>query len=118
MTKHECLKNDEARMTKIRDLRHLVIRHSCFFRHSYFDIRHSGAMVVLLALACVAVAAEPPEQPILRLEPDGPLTFVTSLAYSPDGRTLYEAGWDKIVRVWRQDVPAGQWRIARNLTYR
>lgn len=52
----------------------------------------------------VAQPAQPPpvdERPLLRLEAGGPTTFVTSLAFSPDGKTLYAAGFDKVVRVWK-----------------
>jgi WD40 repeat protein len=48
--------------------------------------------------------AAPPQvddRPLLRLEAGGPTTFVTSLAFSPDGQTLYAAGFDKVVRVWK-----------------
>jgi WD40 repeat protein len=48
--------------------------------------------------------AQPPQvddRPLLRLEAGGPTTFVTSLAFSPDGQTLYAAGYDKVVRVWK-----------------
>jgi WD40 repeat protein len=41
------------------------------------------------------------EKPLLRLEAGGPTAFVTSLAFSPDGKTLYAAGYDKVVRVWK-----------------
>src|SRR5260370_42587956 len=41
------------------------------------------------------------DRPLLRLEAGGPTTFVTSLAFSPDGQTLYAAGFDKVVRVWK-----------------
>jgi WD40 repeat protein len=48
--------------------------------------------------------AAPPggdDRPLLRLEAGGPTSFVTSLAFSPDGKTLYAAGFDKVVRVWK-----------------
>ncbi len=52
MTKHECLKNDEARMTngQMLALRHssFVIRHSGFIRHSLLDIRHSVSVPFVL----------------------------------------------------------------------
>ncbi len=40
------------------------------------------------------------KEPLLRLEAGGPTSFVTALAFSPDGKQLYAGGWDKVVRVW------------------
>jgi hypothetical protein len=39
-------------------------------------------------------------EPLLRLAADGPLSQISALAFSPDGETLYAAGWDKVVHVW------------------
>lgn len=39
--------------------------------------------------------------PLLRIIPDGPLSAVSSLAFSPDGSTLYAGGRDKLVHVWQ-----------------
>jgi hypothetical protein len=47
------------------------------------------------------------EDPVLRLEGGGPLSPVSAVAFGPDGATLYEAGWDKVVRVWRRDPGTG-----------
>src|SRR5258707_15581588 len=48
-----------------------------------------------------AVAQEKNDaKPLLRLEAGGPTSNVTSLAFSPDGKTLYVAGFDKVVRAW------------------
>lgn len=44
------------------------------------------------------------QNPVLRLEAGGPTARVTSMAFSPDGKTLYEAGLDKVVRVWTRDA--------------
>ncbi|MFL5246146.1 MAG: WD40 repeat domain-containing protein [Gemmataceae bacterium] len=66
------------------------------------------SLVSAFALATGARAEAPAEaaaskQPVLRVEAGGPTAFVTSLAFSPDGKTLYAAGFDKIVRVWTLD---------------
>ncbi len=78
---------------------------------------------VLLLLAAVAAGqgpALPPgdNEPQLRLEPGGPTSLVTALAFSPDGDTLYEAGWDKVVRVWVQDAQADRFVLDPRATYR
>lgn len=47
------------------------------------------------ASTCLAV-----EPPILRLEADVPTQIIWSLAFSPDGSTLYSVGSDKLVHAW------------------
>jgi WD40 repeat protein len=64
-------------------------------------------LVVLLSTlgGAATVAADNPlppgdKEPAPRIDPGGPGAFVTSLAFSSDGKTLYAAGWDKVIRVW------------------
>ena len=47
------------------------------------------------------------KEPLFRLEAGGPTSRVTALAFSPDGQTLYAAGGDKVVRVWRLYLVGG-----------
>src|SRR5438309_6562703 len=65
--------------------------------------------ILLLAGATARAQAQVPPapagtagdtEPLLRLEAGGPTSYVTALAFSPDGKLLYAAGWDKVVRVW------------------
>lgn len=42
--------------------------------------------------------------PVLRLETGGPRSYVSGLAFSPDGRQLYATGWDKAVQVWNRNA--------------
>src|SRR5262249_30959853 len=68
--------------------------------------------LILAALLCSGPAAGARAQapaakdrrPILRLDAGGPTSSVTALAFSPDGTTLYAAGFDKLVRVWKRDA--------------
>jgi WD40 repeat protein len=57
----------------------------------------TGVLVLLLPAFVEAQNLKP----VLRLEAGGPTSNVTSMAFSPDGNTLYAAGFDKVVRVWR-----------------
>src|SRR5438067_13165276 len=72
------------------------------------------------AAAQEAAAPVPPgdQVPVLRLEGGGPLGPVSAVAFGPDGATLYEAGWDKVVRVWRRDAPAGRFALDAPATLR
>ncbi len=56
--------------------------------------------------------------PIFRLEAGGPLNQVKGLAFSGDGRTLYVAGWDKVVQVWRLEADSQTWTLDRRATLR
>jgi WD40 repeat protein len=69
-------------------------------------------MLVSALGAATAVAADnqlPPgdKEPVLRIDSGGPGAFVTSLVFSPDGKTLYAAGWDKVISVWTLNDKGG-----------
>ncbi|QDV33987.1 WD40 repeat domain-containing protein [Tautonia plasticadhaerens] len=80
------------------------------------------ASFLIVGLLAVASGAQdpgaPPDEPILRTEAGGPSGPVMGLAFSPDGRTLYEGGWDKVVRVWARDPEAGRFEADPAATYR
>ena len=56
------------------------------------------------------------KMPFLRLQANGPTSPVTSVVFAPDGKTLYTAGADKVVRVWRS-TPNG-FALDRTKLYR
>ncbi len=58
------------------------------------------------------------QDPVLRLEGKGPLSPVEAIAFGPRGVTLYEAGWDKVVRVWRRNERAGPFTLDPSSTLR
>src|SRR5262245_58700849 len=68
-------------------------------------MRRRLALAVLLLLGAAAAApAQAPaakKEPLFRLEAGGPTSFVNAIAFSSDGNTLYAAGYDKVVRVWK-----------------
>ncbi|MCI0459726.1 MAG: hypothetical protein L0Z62_22475, partial [Gemmataceae bacterium] len=82
-------------------------------------IRSLSLSVLVLVLMARATLAEAPllppgeKEPLFRLEAEGPTSFVTALAFSPDGTTLYAAGWDKVVRVWNLDARTGRFVLDR-----
>jgi WD40 repeat protein len=83
-------------------------------------IRRLFVVVCCLILLPLAVRAQAPgaPEPLLRLEADGPTAYVTSLAFDPrDGKTLYAAGFDKVVRAWALDEK-GQFVIDRAAAFR
>jgi WD40 repeat protein len=71
--------------------------------------RYPVSACLLLLSTCTAgrtaeaIPPPPDRDPILRVEAGGPTAFVTALAFSADGKTLYAAGFDKVVRVWTLD---------------
>ncbi len=69
--------------------------------------RSTGVLLVLWAVLCghSDVAAQEPEQlPLfLRFDGGGVDNIVKAVQWSPDGRTLYVAGWNKTVQIYRFD---------------
>ncbi len=68
------------------------------------------ACVLLPLTPAVAPGQPPAPPPVLHLEGSGPTAQVTALAFSPDGKTLYSAGYDKVIRVWRLDPKTDHFR--------
>jgi WD40 repeat protein len=66
------------------------------------NARCFAAWLLYVMLTAIARGQEAPgdKEPLLRLEAGGPTSFVTAPVFSSDGKTLYAAGWDKVVRVW------------------
>jgi WD40 repeat protein len=84
-------------------------------------------LLALLPLAVLAWVCAPTEaapvatgetDPVLHLEGGGPLAPVSAVAFGRDGNSLYEAGWDKVVRVWRHDPQTGRFRLDADATMR
>jgi len=69
--------------------------------------------------AQAADAVMPPGDltPLLRLETGGPRSYISGLAFSPDGASLYSSGWDKAVQVWNRRAD-GQFEYSQGATLR
>jgi len=67
-------------------------------------LRLAAVLVATFPWSASAQSVLPPgdKTPHLRLETGGPRSFVSGLAFSRDGKTLYASGWDKAVLVWNQ----------------
>lgn len=57
-------------------------------------------------------------KPLLRLEAGGPTSNVTALAFSPDGNTLYAAGYDKVVRGWAWNAAKKTFELDEKIAFR
>ena len=86
--------------------------------HSTIIRRVRRAFCVLLALGSIAPGAvawadvgqgadRGKPQPILRVQAGGPTSEIFQLEFSPDGKTLYAAGRDKVIHVWTLREPSG-----------
>ncbi len=58
------------------------------------------ALLAALLLACPALAADPPPDPVLRIEAGGHTGSVPRMALDRSGRLLATAGFDKTIRLW------------------
>src|SRR5262245_29326173 len=84
----------------------------CVGRRTVMRIRCLLVLSSLLTFSPLGLAQPPvlppgDKEPVLRLEAGGPTGFVTALTFSPDGKTLYAAGFDKVVRVWNLNAQTG-----------
>ena len=78
----------------------------------------AGVLLSATALPAQNQPAKPLNPfPLLRLDAEGPVSQITSLAFSPDGKTLYAAGYDKVVYVWMLDEN-GKFQINRQRSLR
>src|SRR5262245_20114619 len=83
----------------------------------------SLSSLIILGTALIATAQEAPappgrNEPLLRLEAGGPTSFVTTMVFSPDGKTLYAAGFDKVVRAWGLNPNTGRFELDQRRHYR
>src|SRR5438128_7247415 len=75
-------------------------------RGTAMNTRCLRALSFVLCFAGSAALAQQPallpsdKLPVLQVEAGGPTASVTALAFRADGRALYAAGFDKVVRVW------------------
>src|SRR5262245_36285743 len=75
-------------------------------------------VLAIVGFLCAAGTAAGDGEPVLRLDAGGPAAYTPALAFSPDGRTLYAGGFDKVVRVWTLDETAARFVAGKVAAYR
>ena len=73
-------------------------------------------MIGLSSNSIAQAVKEIDKTPLLRIDPEGPTSFVTCLEFDRQGN-LYAGGWDKVVRIWRP-TNGGRFRLDRAKTIR
>ncbi len=72
-------------------------------------------LVIIACFGAAAAAHADADKVFLRVEPRGPMAVLNAVAFSPDGNRLYAAGYEKVVRVWKDDggtfTPATAYRV-------
>jgi WD40 repeat protein len=98
--------------------------HPGFDSEAAMSLRSCAAILVTIGFCISATQAQPAKEapvgdanPIPVLEAGGPVAAITALAFSPDAKTLYVAGYDKIVRVYRRGDD-NQFRLDDRATFR
>lgn len=86
--------------------------------------RSFAAIILAIGFSVSAVHAQPAKEapvgdanPIPVLEAGGPVAAITALAFSPDAKSLYSAGYDKVVRVYRRGDD-NQFRLDDRVAFR
>ncbi len=91
-------------------------------REPHSSCRCTGTLLLLSAMLCTgASGVAQDDQPlplILRYDAGGIDNVVKSVQWSPDGKTLYAAGWNKVVQVYRLDEAKQQFRYFPSQNFR
>ena len=94
----------------------------CSSRISLFVRQLSVLVFPALLLLCwssaIVVGEDAPLQVFLRHDASGPDSVVKSLQFSPDGGTLYVAGWNKVVQVYQWQETGTRFEYRPRLNFR
>lgn len=104
-----------------RATRHRIRRMRFFHVQAAPTLRRTilfASVAVLCMGSLNASLATAANEPILRVNSTGATSFVTSLTFAPDGKTIYTGGFDKVIRVWKLNQSTGQFAAEPKATYR